>query len=177
MLTPGEGYLKNLQKALNQRPWHQPGTSSLALSVSSLAEDPEWYICFTNIQQTLNQRPQYPSFSGLSRESSVNILLCNNKANLLTWLITRCQKILGTGPRMTGAGDDSSLPTSTFPLLFFNKNSIPFNTLFLLGCVKITTVIFTHFEQTSENTYKSAKNIVIIKSYCKNRQPLLNCKK
>ena len=30
------------------------------------------------------------------------------------------------------------------PLLFFNKNSIPFNTLFLLECVKITTVIFTH---------------------------------
>ena len=120
-------------------------------------------------EKTPNQRPRHQSFSGLSRESCANRYLCNNKANLLTSLETCCQKILCTRPKMTGARDDSSLPPSTFSLLFFNKNSITFNTLFLLGCVKITTVIFTHSEQTSENAYKSAKKLVIIKSYCKNR--------
>ena len=35
----------------------------------------------------------------------MNRYLCNKKANLLTRLGTRCQKIPGTGHRMTDAGD------------------------------------------------------------------------
>ena len=42
--------------------------------------------------------------------------LCNNKANLLTRLETRCQKILGTRPRMTGAGDVDLFPSVSFVL-------------------------------------------------------------
>ena len=58
-----------------------------------------------DVQKTLNKRFKHPSFLGLSQESCVNQYLCNNKANLLTRLETRCHKILGTRPRMTGAGD------------------------------------------------------------------------
>ena len=58
-------------------------------------------------------RPQHPSFLGLSQESSLNQRLCNNMANLLTRLETRCNKILCTDcasrPRMTGARDASPL--------------------------------------------------------------------
>ncbi len=36
------------------------------------------------------------------RQKSIKKHLCNNKANLLTRLETRCHKILGTRPRMTG---------------------------------------------------------------------------
>ena len=55
-----------------------------------------------DVQKTLNKRFKHPSFLGLSQESCVNQYLCNNKANLLTRLETRCHKILGTWPRMTG---------------------------------------------------------------------------
>ena len=83
----GEGYLKNLQKALSQRPLHQ-------------------------------------SFSDLFRESSLNQHLCNNKANLLTRLETRCNKILGTGPRMTGAGWATLLPPAVL-LLPLTRSDAP----------------------------------------------------
>ena len=56
-----------------------------------------------DVQKTLNKRFKHPSFLGLSQESCVNQLLFNNMANLLTRLETRCNKILGTRPRMTGA--------------------------------------------------------------------------
>ena len=56
-----------------------------------------------NVLQKLRMRPRHQSFLGLSQESCVNQHLCNNKANLLTRLGTRCNKILGTGPRMTVA--------------------------------------------------------------------------
>ena len=56
-----------------------------------------------NVLQKLRMRLRHQSFLGLSQESCVNQHLCNNKANLLTRLGTRCNKILGTGPRMTVA--------------------------------------------------------------------------
>ena len=65
----------------------------------------------------------------------------------------------------------------TLPLLFTLKNSMLFNILFLLLCVKKTTVIFTHSKQDAENSRKTIKNIANIKSYCKFRQPLLDYKK
>ena len=68
-----------------------------------------------NEQQVLNPRPQPPSFLGLSQESSLNQHLCNNKANLLTRLETRCHKILGTRPRMTGAGDADLVLVNRLP--------------------------------------------------------------
>ena len=114
--TSGREYRRRMtlkaeaENTLSPRPQHQPETSSLALSVSSFAEDPEWYIRFTNIQQTLIQCLQYQSFSGLSRESCVNILLLNNKANLLTRLVPCWNRILCTRHRMTGAGSAGLVP-------------------------------------------------------------------
>ena len=50
----------------------------------------------------------------------MNQHLFNNKANLLTRLETRCNKILGTRPRTTGAGDTSLVPVNR--LLRFARN-------------------------------------------------------
>ena len=66
-------------------------------------------------QEELSMRPQHLSFLGLSQESSLNKHLCNNNANLLTRLETRCQKILGTRPRMTGAGDVGLVKVNRLP--------------------------------------------------------------
>ena len=63
-----------------------------------------------NMQKALNPRPQHQSFLGLSQESSLSQHLCNNKANLLTRLVLCWSRILGTGPRMTGAGDADLVP-------------------------------------------------------------------
>ena len=80
--------------------------------------------CFKTSQQILSQHLQLPSFSGLSRESCANWHLCNNKANLLTRLVPCCNKILGTGPRMTGARIACFVPSASFVLclLFFNMS-------------------------------------------------------
>ena len=59
----------------------------------------EWYL--KNMQKALSMLSQH---------------LCNNKANLLTRLETRCQNILGTRPRMTGAGDVDLFPSVSFVL-------------------------------------------------------------
>ena len=64
---------------------------------------PDW-------EKVPSPRPRPPSFSDLFRESCVNQHLYNNKANLLTRLETRCNKILGTRPRMTGARDAGLVP-------------------------------------------------------------------
>ena len=69
----------------------------------------EWYL--KNVQKVLNSRPQHQSFTDLFRESSLNQHLCNDKANLLTWLTTRCKKILGTRPKMTGARSAGLVPS------------------------------------------------------------------
>ena len=58
-----------------------------------------------NVQKVLNMLPQH---------------LCNNKANLLTRLIPCWNKILGTRPRMTGAGDADLVPVNR--LLRFARN-------------------------------------------------------
>ena len=63
----------------------------------------EWYL--KNMQKALSMLSQH---------------LCNNKANLLTRLETRCQRILGTRPRMTGAGDSALVPVNR--LLRFARN-------------------------------------------------------
>ena len=68
----GEGYLKNMQKALNKSPRH----------------------------------------------------LFNNKANLLTRLETRCNKILCTRHRMTGAGDANLVLVAVF-LLPLTRSDAP----------------------------------------------------
>ena len=82
-----------------------------------------------------------------------------------------CNKILGTDcasrPRMTGAGGVDLVPPPTLPLFFPIKNSLLFNILLLLLCVKKTTVIFTHSKQNAENSHETTKNIANIKSYCK----------
>ena len=52
-------------------------------------------------EKTLNHCPQH---------------LCNNKVNLLTRFETRCNKILGTRPRMTGARDADLFPSVSFVL-------------------------------------------------------------
>ncbi len=49
------------------------------------------------------------------RQKSIKKHLCNNKANLLTRLETRCHKILGTRPRMTGAGDADLVLVNRLP--------------------------------------------------------------
>ena len=150
--TSGREYRRRMtlraevEKPLNQRPQHHHETSSLALSDSSFAEDPEWYIRFINMQQTPNQRPRYQSFSGLSRESCANRYLCNNKANLLTWLVTCCQKILGTRPKMTGTRDVSLvLPVSLLLLLSGRGNNLPI------------------FPKNSENTFAAAKKVPLFR--------------
>ena len=77
-----------------------------------------------NEQQILSQHIQLPSFSGLSRESCANRHLCNNKANLLTRLVPCCNKILGTGPRMTGARIACFVSPASFVLcLLFSHTS------------------------------------------------------
>ena len=48
----------------------------------------------------------------------MNRYLCNNKANLLTRLGTRCQKIPGTGPGMTGVGGMCLVPVDVFLIPF-----------------------------------------------------------
>ena len=50
--------------------------------------------------------------------------LFNNKANLLTRLETRCQKILGTRPRMTGARSVDLEPVAVF-LLPLTRSDAP----------------------------------------------------
>ncbi len=69
-----------------------------------------------NVQKVLSPRLRHQSFSDLFRESSLNKHLCNNKANLLARLETRCNKILGTRPRMTGAGDADLVSPVSFVL-------------------------------------------------------------
>ena len=77
-----------------------------------------------NSQQILSQHLELSSFSGLSRESCANRHLCNNKANLLTRLVPCCNKILGTGPRMTGARIACFvLPASFVLCLLFSHTS------------------------------------------------------
>ena len=77
-----------------------------------------------NSQQILSQHLELPSFSGLSRESCANRHLCNNKANLLTRLVPCCNKILGTGPGMTGTRIACFVLPASFVLclLFFNMS-------------------------------------------------------
>ena len=48
-------------------------------------------------------------------QKALNQHLFNNKANLLTRLEPCCNKILGTRPRMTGAGDVDLVP----PVILF----------------------------------------------------------
>ena len=62
-----------------------------------------------DMQQELSMRPQH---------------LFNNKANLLTRLETRCQKILGTRPRMTGARGVGLVPVAVF-LLPLTRSDAP----------------------------------------------------
>ena len=54
----------------------------------------------------------------------MNRYLCNNKANLLTRLGTRCQKIPGTGPGMTGAGGVGLVPVGVF-LIPLTRHFVP----------------------------------------------------
>ncbi len=108
-MASGEGYLKNVQKTLNKSSQHQPETSYLSphpagcgRRVSMTLLPKATLFCLLATRE--NQRPQHPSFSDLFQESCVNQHLCNNKANLLTRLIPCWSRILGTRPRMTGAG-------------------------------------------------------------------------
>ena len=85
-----------------------------------------------NVLQKLRMRPRHQSFLGLSQESCVNQHLCNNKANLLTRLGTRCNKILGTRPRMTGARDADLVP----PVILLLNALLPNMSIFLPNPVK-----------------------------------------
>lgn len=75
------------------------------------------------------------------------------------------------------AGGVSLVSPLTLSQLFFIKNSRPFNTLFLLDCLK-KRLLFLHSLNKRLNVLNNLqKNIVIIKSYCKIQPPLLHCKK
>ena len=96
-------------------------TSPNAGEVDTVVSGEGW---LNNEQQILSQHLQLPSFSGLSREPCANRHLCNNKANLLTRLVPCCNKILGTGPRMTGARIACFVPPASFVLcLLFSHTS------------------------------------------------------
>ena len=62
-------------------------------------------------------------------EKALNQYLCNNKANLLTRLEPCCNKILGTRPRMTGAGGVGLVPPVILVLnaLFLKVSFFPPN--------------------------------------------------
>ena len=89
-----------------------PPTLNTAIIAStpsiSIIDRPVWEIVLS---------PRFPhlsQFSNLFRESSLNILFFNNKANLLTKLVTRCHKILCTGNRMTGAENAGLVLSASF---------------------------------------------------------------
>ena len=101
-------------------------------------------------QQILSQHLQLPSFSGLSRESCANRHLCNNKANLLTRLVPCCNKILGTGSRMTGARIAFFVPPASFVLclLFFNTSFfLPNPTKTSVAALKRSTIRYLGFAE------------------------------
>ena len=120
-LASGEWYFKNVQKALSKRPQYQPEMSNLSphpagcgRRVSMTLLPAATLLCLLATRE--NPRPRHQSFLGLSQEFSLNRYLCNNKANLLTRLETRCNKILGTRPRMTGARDASLVSSANLLL-------------------------------------------------------------
>ena len=95
-----------------------------------------------NKQIALNPRPRHQSFSDLFRESCVNQYLCNNKANLLTRLETRCHKILGTGPRMTGARGVGLMSVNRLPRCARNDDRARGEVVCLLLTVLLPKVSF-----------------------------------
>ena len=94
-----------------------------------------------NLQIVFSKRTRDKSFSDLFRESCVNIFLCNNMTNLLTKLGTRCHKILGTRPRMTGAENIGLVRSVIFSvrLLLFLLNpakaSVATEKVHLIRCI------------------------------------------
>ena len=123
-MPAGEGYLKNLQKALNKRHQHQPETSYLSphpagcgrrVSITLLPKATHLDIALAMTLWILRHGTSSREYRRrmtliVEAEKALNQHLCNNKANLLTRLGTRCKKILGTGPRMTGARDVGLVP-------------------------------------------------------------------
>ena len=128
-MASGEWYFKNVQKALSKRSQYQPEMSYLSphpagcgRRVSMTLLPTATLLCLLATRE--NPRPRHQSFLGLSQESSLNQRLCNNMTNLLTRLETRCNKMLGTRPRMTGARGASLVPPVSFVLtVLFTKVS------------------------------------------------------
>ena len=80
-----------------------------------------------NVQKALNKRPQH---------------LCNNTANLLTRLVPCCHRILGTRPRMTGAGDADLVPVNRLLRFARNDGRVKCGVVGLLLCVLFPKVSF-----------------------------------
>ena len=146
-LASGEGYLKNVQKELTLHLQYQPKTSYLSphptgcgRRVSMTLLPTATLLCLLASRE--NPRPRHLSFSGLSRVSSLNRDLCNNKANLLTRLETRCQRILGTRPRMTGAWDSALVPVNRLLRFARNDGRVKCEAVILLLCWLLPKVSF-----------------------------------
>ena len=145
MVTSGEGYFTDLPKAT-----HIDIAFAMTLWIlrhgTSGREYRRRMTLRVEVENTLSPRPLHQSFSGLSRESCAKILLCNNKANLLTWLTTRCKKILCTRHRMTGVRSAGLVPLVSLLLPLSGRG----NNLLILS-------------KNSANTFVAAKKVPLIK--------------